>query len=598
MVADRAQRVANRAQANARDLEAAETRRLQRAARAQNATSPSTGTRNPPVGDDEEGIMNPPPAPGGGGGPTVPPAAGGAARQVRFALNPDGDSDRELQMILAFKRIGMKQQSAEYLARDQDIDTIDKFMELDEDEIHDLCSVCRKTGKTVTENAKGYAIGILAEANFKRASFYCKYLHMTSRKPSYGDITKVNADSIKDFKKDIEAKDKPEEATPTPQANKAFEFFDSFREYLRKYISTISRRPLAYVVRQDWTVLDSDIDPPFGDPASVYGTYYQEIEARAPIKSIGEDEQAIQMEYDPHFVHDNVAVWEILYAALKGTSYHPYIKPFLSKQDGRAAFQALHDQLLGTQAINTYAAGALNALQSLHLDGTKKNRDWNLDRYVQRHMDQHAILEKLTKYGYQGIGEQQKIHYFLQGITAPELMNVKSSLAVNPKETFQETSTTFKTYATAAAQQTRRTIKQSVHVASVDTRKSGNLSRGKGFKGPSPKSDGYDPTKDYSSHKVKQRYYSKDEWAALTKGQRNYLRQNRKAKPNTKRTLAALTRKIESLEMANNSESKPSKSNKEDNNDDSSNATATDISDDEYERKRPKKKTKVSTKRR
>lgn len=524
-----------------------------------------------------------------------------------LADNPNADALQNIAMILAFKRLGIKPQAAKYLVEEQDINNMLTFMELEEEQIQDLCSTCRRISKNPPYD-KGYNVGVMPESNFKRASFYCKFLAMTSRTMEYSDIDVGKANSIKAFKKEIEGKTKPEEEPPKPTQSKVFEFFENFREYLDDYIGTISGRPLTYVVRPTLTIKASATDPPFGDLDSSYPTYYKEIENRAPIKTMVNNGGSMSMQPDPHYIHDNVMVWKILYGMLKGTPYLTYIKEYIPRQDGREAFKALHDHLLGTQAINTYASRAENALQNLHLDGTKKSTQWNLDKYVQAHIEQHVILEKLTKYGHNGIGEQQKILYFLKGITAPNLMTVKSSLAVTPKQTFTETSMAFKTYATAELENRRTQKQQQVTIASVNhnnggqkgnnngyrSRNTSNRSRSEPYDGPSRKDDKFDVNKSYSEHKLDSRYYAKEEWKKLTRGQRNYLRQNPpnkdKKKDDHKRKIAALTAKIAALETKQSyRDTPPSPSEYSD----------SDESEDEAPKKSKRtKRTKVSTKRR
>jgi hypothetical protein len=55
-------------------------------------------------------------------------------------------------------------------------------------------------------------------------------------------------------------------------------------------------------------------------------------------------------EDDRHFRNDNAEVWDILWMRLKKGEYQAYIKPYLKRQDGRAAFTTLHHQLLGRDA--------------------------------------------------------------------------------------------------------------------------------------------------------------------------------------------------------------------------------------------------------
>jgi len=258
----------------------------------------------------------------------------------------------------------------------------------------------------------------------------------------------------------------------------------------------------------------------------------------------------------------------------------------------------LHQHLLGEEAITNYAAEITTTLSNLHLDGTKRNEDWNLDRFTQRHMDQHALMDKLVPHGQQPLAESMKIHYFMQGITAPNLQTVKASLSCNSKNTFQETCAAFKTFVTSANNQ--KPTKQSLNIASVRANtdnKTGNRSRK--FTGPTPTSDGYDASKDYSSHKVADRYYAAKEWGALTKGQRNYCRKSNESrkKKGTKRSVSSMDAKTIMDQFAAvmqlHSENQSKK-----NSVSSSSETETSDDDEQHKRSTKKSETNVITKKR
>ena len=99
-----------------------------------------------------------------------------------------------------------------------------------------------------------------------------------------------------------------------------------------------------------------------------------------------------------------------------------YIKGFLRSQDGRSAYQTLHTQLLGEEAINTQCSQVENKLAGMTLEGGKR-RNWNFDKFVIAHKEQHAIIDKLVEHGYKGIDEGSKVRLFMQGIKDPALIS-------------------------------------------------------------------------------------------------------------------------------------------------------------------------------
>jgi hypothetical protein len=265
------------------------------------------------------------------------------------------------------------------------------------------------------------------------AHFFLKYKKMTSCIVTYDEVTVPLIKAFEDYKDTIAdrieaTKEFPDiDKIPNLTHERIFEWFDEFREFLRPRIGKRSGRPLGYVVRKNLEVKDDFLDPTFGEDSLAYNTHDEEVEARAPIKRYDKG-CMMTTEDDRYFRSYNAEVWEILWLRFKNGKYQAYIKPFLNKRDGRAAFTTLHHQLLGEQGIGNYAAAAELKLQTLNLNGTK-TKNWNFESYLVEHKEQHMIREKLKYYGHAGISEISKVSYFKRGITDPALDQVKASLA-------------------------------------------------------------------------------------------------------------------------------------------------------------------------
>jgi hypothetical protein len=214
--------------------------------------------------------------------------------------------------------------------------------------------------------------------------------------------------------------------------------------------------------------------------------------------------------------------------------YYSYIRQYQQSRDGRAAFFALYNALLGSQAVANYASAAENKLQSLSLTG-QKSKNWGFEKYVLSHMDQHTILEKLTEHGHSGIDETSKIRHFSRGITDPELETVKSSVCANTTQldTFDKVVATYRTFIESKKHHTKDQ-KININVSQVGANYSRNNNKGSSGNRTqhNPKiggeEDGYDPTANYDAYKIDtNKYYQTNEWNnSLNKNQRNYMRQN------------------------------------------------------------------------
>jgi hypothetical protein len=362
----------------------------------------------------------------------------------------------ELRIYRMFMELGIRPAAAKALIKDQYVTSMDTLKEMSEEQITILCKLIRRPGGSVEQPlagvgrnanrtqlvaAYGAHIAIIHEINLKLARFYLKYKEMTSRTVEPEEVTVRAIKELRYYKVILEKKmmvDLDVDLIPNLTHERTLEWFDEFREFLDTRIGATSMRPLAYVVRAREAVKPAASDPATGQPGSIYQTYAHEIRERAPIKQFDNT-------LDRHFAADNAAVWKILWMKLKKGKYQSYIKPFLAKQDARGAFMALHDQLLDRAAIANYANAAENRLTSLFLDGTK-TKNWNFDKYLVQHMEQHLILNKLKDFGYAGIDENSKIHYFMRGITDPAYESVHAVLATSPKQTFVEVVESFRTY--------------------------------------------------------------------------------------------------------------------------------------------------------
>jgi hypothetical protein len=358
---------------------------------------------------------------------------------------------------------------------------------------------------------------------------------MTSRPVEPEEVTVRAIKKLRNYKITIERKmvDVDVDLVPNLTHERTFEWFEEFPEFLNERISATSMRPLAYVVRAREAVNASASDPPKGAVGSGYQTYSDEIRARAPIRLLDNT-------LDLDFEDDNTAVWKILWMKLKKGKYQSYIKPFLANQDARGAFIALHTQLLGKAAIANYANAAENRLSSLVLDGTK-TKNWNFDKYLVQHKEQHMILEKLTAHDHAGISESSKINHFLRGITDPAYVSVLATLATSPKDTFDEVVASFRTFTNSSKVNKLSGNKRSITVAAVSTF-TGNRTNDRAKK-TGEKEDGFDINKDYSQYSIAPRFYKVPEWNKLSKGQRNFLRKNSKLKNSNNKPVDAIPSK-------------------------------------------------------
>jgi hypothetical protein len=357
-----------------------------------------------------------------------------------------------------FGRLGLSISASHFVVNDQSINELMILKRLSDDEIESLCHICRKPGGQIINPAHagdptlpaniqnpGISVAALHQENIKLADFYLRLMANVSRVCGFADVTLVNIKTARNYKVEIEAHENLKLTdAPTLKPQKVFEFFTELRGFAFDMVGTVSKIPIAYVLREYEDPLPEAAEPRFGNPNSPFASFNHELVARAPIFQIGPNGTRTMTH---HFTLDRVVFWKILYQICHGIMYYSYIRQYQQSQDGRAAFSALYTALLGSQAVANYTSTAENRLQTLPLTG-QKAKNWGFEKYVLAHMDQHTIPEKLTEHGHSGIDETSKIRHFSRGITDPEMETVKSSVSANiiNLNTFDKVVATYRTF--------------------------------------------------------------------------------------------------------------------------------------------------------
>ena len=128
----------------------------------------------------------------------------------------------------------------------------------------------------------------------------------------------------------------------------------------------------------------------------------------------------------------NALVYQILSNVFTDMDTYVYIKQKKGMQDSWAVFFNVNKHFLCPDHVSRQAAEAEGKLQNSHYDGERKEWDW--DKYVIIHKEQHAIMESLLDYGCSGMDNGTKVRHFLQGIKSPELDAAVNVVWVQPEK--------------------------------------------------------------------------------------------------------------------------------------------------------------------
>ena len=308
----------------------------------------------------------------------------------------------------------------------QGLNTLEEFRILTDSEVESLIKVIRRPRGTIADPAPGaapdsriptpgVAVSLRAENNLKLACYFLRHKHKTSRTVNANDITLANVRALHDSKEWEDTQDNPSapELTPRPDWPKVFE---AIQEWLKSCLG-VTKIPLAYVIRAN-----EDVQPEAADPPDGYDSVQEEMIARAPILDPAGNHTAT-------FLSDCQRVWEKIAEIMRDHDCWTYVRPAQRSRNGRLAYLGLYDHYLGENNVDTMSTRTESRLEKTTYSGEKRN--WNFEKYVKVHADQHAILEGLVDYGYAGIDERSKVRHLLKGIRTDKLDTIKSTIMAN-----------------------------------------------------------------------------------------------------------------------------------------------------------------------
>jgi hypothetical protein len=395
--------------------------------------------------------------------------------------------------------------------------------------------------------------------------FYYKHLKRTQLQFEHDLATVKNISDLKD-QKALEmdwTKQNPEHKLEPMQldAQQAAQAFDQATTILRR-IRGVTGVPLAYVVRHRIIPDFEDKDRPMVYRDSRFTTHDKEMEARAPIIDVEEyDGYAEGEDLEKHgpfsasFLSDTRKVWSVLHSLWSTTSAWAHVKTLDKTQNGRQVYRTLHKHFFGGNKILTLSTNILTTLRGLTYTGDSKN--YNFDKYVTNHVQQHNLATSLIDYGATELDEHLKINYFLTGIQSSDFDAAKASISANP-ERFTDFDTVKDHFLEIRRLQQASKPAATSRVSAVTGRGGGrtpNPGRGGGGRtnGRERKSGSHDAQKaglptqaevNKQTH-IKARRYSKEEYKKFTPAekQRHWQLMNPDAKPGTdtaKRTVSAV----------------------------------------------------------
>ena len=445
-----------------------------------------------------------------------------------------------------FQRVLMfNQGAAESLYDDQMITTIEILRELDDDTIKDTCRAIKKPGGAAT----GYQISELSVTRFKLFAFWARHMWRTCR--TIDDWTDISWDEVsilknqKTLEDSLQDRKAPEPPVMTLDLQTAAKAFLEMTTSLSK-LRGITGIPLSYVPRftlksPNNLAPDDPIRnlPAFGKAGSPYSSVDDELVARAAIlrNDLTQGQLAASLEtlesegpFEPAFMADMAIVFDVLHASWGKSSWWAHVKKIKGK-NGRQVWRILHNHLLGGDRITTTGSAIVTKLQTFTYDGDRKN--FNFDKYVTLHVEQHNLHSDLIEYGVSALDESMKILWFQNGIRCPALDAVKASINAN-KANFTQFDAVKDAYVEFKRTMTPTSDPRTRQVAAVGTGRGGGgrsrqSGRGGGQKTGDPRKKGLIPQSeiDKQTH-IQNREYPPEEYKLFTPAEKAKLWQLRK----------------------------------------------------------------------
>ena len=349
-----------------------------------------------------------------------------------FHANNSDDAYRR-EMADALVRLGFSQDAAKWLVA-QGIKRPDKLAKMSDDLIDKYVSTCRKPGG----GEPGFTCPMDAVELLKLAAFGGRHMTRVDREFEAATITE---DWCSDWQEQLTLEmnwdnNVPAEEYPkSDMAKNPARLFEALETLLGR-IRGVDDIPLTQVVRADVQPPPADEDPACGEDESRYLTHDDEIIARAPILRDPESCTGEESTWDvtgpfcPTYLQNRKKVWEILKVLCFGTFLYVHIKKYRTDHNGRGAWFALKEFLMGKDHVARMVREMQHELKTLTYKGEGR-RGQNFQRFRTSHVEQHDIAVDLQQYGFPGLSEDQKVNYFLDGIKTPALDVAKATVRAN-----------------------------------------------------------------------------------------------------------------------------------------------------------------------
>jgi len=320
-------------------------------------------------------------------------------------------------------------------------------------------NVCQMVRKTQGQPANQTQVPVSTEVQLSKLVTLATYRYITRRDQEYDNVNLALMDHVSDWmEQQAEApEDNIEKYSNGIDIRRWFEAID---QYLGVKCGVKSKVPLLYVVKavEDFPAEEDDV---------LEDTTDLDVDVARRGRLDGR-----------FYTADNKAVWLFLKSKCHATNMWTTISRFDKASDGREAYKALRNQLLGRDVQSHIQSVANKTLQTLRYDG--KSRNFPFTTYCSRFRGAAEDLGPEDQ-----MSQRRMVKLFLDGFQVPNLQYLKQIIRSKPEYSDNfENCVTFISEALLEAG-IEKTVNNTRTVAAVGVNADGNSNRKRDRKGDS-----------------------------------------------------------------------------------------------------------------
>ena len=290
--------------------------------------------------------------------------------------------------------IGLPHNTAVAL-RAEGISTIDDLLKFDKSSIEQIANNFRRSTPQIPFNAK-------AQKRLIEACDLLRFYTTIGREPTQENLRYTTIRNFSEQWKSL--KERREEDPEVPKLTRelgVLRWSEAFKDHLSRSIGSRCA-PLSYVTRAVVA------------PAEALPEVAQDRPHTEENGSVEADLAKYATHDHPLFRDDSAKIYFALETATRGTMYASSLKPFQRNQDGRAAYQAILSQYAGIDKWDTELKRCNTLLTTRQWKGQS---NFSLEKFVSQHRNAYISMQQCAEYvSFQLPNELTRVKYLLDAI--------------------------------------------------------------------------------------------------------------------------------------------------------------------------------------